>query len=110
MKKIADMVDAALGRPEIAKTGRAQIVMRDWDEVVGMGLAERCIPDRFEKGTLWVIASGSAWAQEIRLHKDLILQKLNTRAGEPLFLNLRVGTRSPRSRVSAPWENVEPME
>ena len=101
---LGDILGSALNRPEILRTSRAQRVMRLWVEVVGPALSERCVPDRFEKGTLWVAASGNAWAQEIRFHKEMILTKMNELAGENLFLDMRVGTRRPRKDFLIPLE------
>ena len=99
MRRIQGLMGSALGRPEVLRAGRAQVVMRRWAEVVGEAIAEKSAPDRYERGTLWVVASGSAWAQEIRLRKDSIVERLNELAGEPgLFQDVRVGVRSFRLR------------
>lgn len=99
MRKIRGMLGGALGRPEVLKTARAQIAMRRWGEVVGEALAAKSFPDRYEKGVLWVVASGSAWAQEIRLRKEEIVTRLNETASEPgLFSDVRVGVRAFRAR------------
>lgn len=93
------MLAKALGRPEVLKMARAQIAMQKWGEVVGPALAERSAPDRYEKGTLWVVATGSAWATEIRLRKEEIVKRLNEAAGETgLFSEVRVGVRPMRTR------------
>jgi predicted nucleic acid-binding Zn ribbon protein len=97
MKKIHGML-GALGRPEVLKAARAQIAMRKWADVVGEAIASKSMPDRYDHGTLWVVASGSAWAQEIRLRKDEIIARLNELAGESLFVDVRVGVRSFRLR------------
>ncbi len=97
MKRVDGMLGAALGRPEVLRIARAQIAMQQWGFVVGDGLADKATPDRYEKGTLWVVAQGSAWSQEIRMRKEEIVRRLNEVAGEPgLFTDLRVGTRPHR--------------
>lgn len=96
MKRLNEMLEGAVGRPEMLRQSRAQRVMRLWREVVGEGIAVHCVPDKYDKGVLWLAASGSAWAQEIRLKKDELLLKLNEAAGEELFRDLRIGTRPPR--------------
>lgn len=99
MKRLQGMLGGALGRPEVLRTARAQLAMRRWPEAVGEALADKTIPDRFDRGTLWVVASGSAWAQEIRLRKEDIVRRLNEIAAEPgLFREVRVGVRSFRIR------------
>jgi predicted nucleic acid-binding Zn ribbon protein len=97
MKRLSDILPGALGRAQVLRTARAQIAMRHWESVVGELLAKHTTPDRYDKGTLWVCASGSAWAQELRLHKDEIIRRLNEcAASEQLFCDLRVGVRQSR--------------
>lgn len=99
MKKVQDLLLSAIGRPEVLKVARAQAAMRRWPEIVGSTLADKSLPDRYERGTLWVVASGSAWAQEIRLRKDEIVRRLNKISKEPgLFSDVRVGARPFRRR------------
>lgn len=98
-KRIESLLGAALGRPEVLKAARAQIAMQEWAAVVGDGLASKSFPDRYEKGTLWVVAEGSAWSQEIRMRKEDIVKRLNEVAGEKgLFQDLRVGSRAIRAK------------
>lgn len=92
--KAGGVLGRAIGRDEILRTARAQIAMRDWAEIVGPALAERSSPDRYGKGTVWVAVQGSAWAQELRMRKDVILERLRVRAGDPsLFVDVRFGVR-----------------
>jgi predicted nucleic acid-binding Zn ribbon protein len=68
--------------------------MRDWTEIVGEGLASRSHPDRYGKGIVWVAVQGSAWAQELRMRKETILQRLRERSGDAsLFTDVRFGVR-----------------
>src|SRR5688572_33369705 len=76
------------------RKARAQRILRRWEEAVGKGLASKSWPDRYERGTVWVAVQGSAWAQELRMIKDRILEKLSEMAGEPgLFVDVRFGVR-----------------
>ena len=96
-RRLDGLLGSAVGSPGILKTARAQIAMQRWPEVVGPGLADKAAPDRYDKGTLWVVSHGSAWSQEIRMRKEEIVRRLNEIADEPgLFTDLRVGTRAHR--------------
>ena len=106
MRKLADMLGKTFARTEVLKGVKGKEVLREWDTIVGPQLASRSVPDRFEKGVLWVAVEGSAWAQEMRMAKDTILQKLNAAAGEKIFLDIRFGNRRPKNRLNAP----EPYE
>ncbi len=73
-------------------------------------MAERSHPDRFGRGTLWVAVEGSAWAQELRMIKDKILERLDEAAGEQgLFTDVRFGVRALPPRAEMSVETVEPV-
>ena len=93
MKKLGKMIDSALGRESILRSGRGQRAIRSWNKVVGEAMALRSSPERVERGVVWVAVEGSAWAQELRMAKDKILARLNELAGEPIFLDVRFGVR-----------------
>ena len=38
MRKVNDMLAAAIGRPEVLRMARAQIAMQHWGEIVGDAL------------------------------------------------------------------------
>lgn len=94
MRKVARLLPDALARREVLATARAQQTLRRWSEVVGEDLASRSQPDRYERGTVWVATTGSAWAQELRMMKDRILARLREMSGEEdLFREVRFGVR-----------------
>ena len=86
---------------------RAQRVLKEWPAIVGKAMAERSHPDRWERGTVWVAVEGSAWAQELRMIKDIILERLKEKAGESgLFLDVRFGVRPLPQKEEAEAEPV----
>lgn len=93
------MLSDAIEQTDILRNARALNVLREWESIVGEGLAKRCAPDKFERGTLWVAAEGSAWAQEIRMIKGTIIKRINEAAHEGLCQDVRVGVR-PFKQVS----------
>lgn len=97
MKRIHDLLGGVFEDQEVLKAVRAQIVMKNWSEIVGEMIANHSEPDRYDRGTLWIAATGTAWAQEIRMQEELILNRLNEAADEPkLFEKIRVGVRKTR--------------
>ncbi len=97
MKQIREMLEGVLPKRDIMVTAEAQTVLREWPAIVGEFLANRAQPDRFVKGVVYVSAEDSTWAQEVHLHKEEILDRLNERAGRKLFLDIRItGTRRDR--------------
>lgn len=105
MRKLKQMLSPAIGRDEVLRAARAQRVLRQWSSVVGEAMASRSYPDRYDRGTVWVAVEGSAWAQELRMTKDRILEKLQELSGEPtLFKDLRFGVRPLPSPADPPKE------
>lgn len=89
------MLSRAIERPEILRAARAGLALERWSEVVGPLLAERSRPDRYERGTVFVAVTGSAWAQELRMRREEIMSRLREISGEPsLFINIRFGVRA----------------
>jgi hypothetical protein len=94
----------AVAHNEALRAARAQAALRDWDEIVGEALAKRSRPDRYGRGVVWVAVTGSAWAQEMRMRKEIFLVRLRERVDDPsLFLDIRFGVRP-----IAPPEEEEP--
>lgn len=109
MRRVREVLPAALQNDEVLRIARAQTAIRRWPEVVGRMLAERSWPDRFGRGTLWVAVEGSAWAQELRMMKDRILRNLNAVSGEAaLFQDVRFGVRPLPERLGLPEESEPP--
>jgi predicted nucleic acid-binding Zn ribbon protein len=104
MKKLRQVLPEAIGREEVLRMARAQRILRGWPEIVGEALAKRSHPDRYERGTVWVAVQGSAWAQELRMIKHDLVDRLQARAGEPgLFTDIRFGVRPlPKPEAEAP--------
>ena len=94
MRKVGQMLSPAIGREEVIRVSRAQKVLRDWPLIVGDAMATRSFPDRYSNGTVWVAVEGSAWAQELRMQKEQILERLEEKCGKAgLFQNIRFGVR-----------------
>ncbi|MBX3118463.1 MAG: DUF721 domain-containing protein [Fimbriimonadaceae bacterium] len=94
MRRIKHVLNESFMQEEVVRTARAQTCLRRWVEVVGEGLAKRSWPDRYDRGTVWVAVEGSSWAQELRMLKSQILEKLTAMSGERgLFKDVRFGVR-----------------
>lgn len=102
MNRIDRLLGLAVEQKEVLRAARAQRAFAQWATVVGSMLASRSWPDRYERGTVFVAVQGSAWAQELRMHKDTILFRLDEIAAEKgLFRQVRFGVRPlPKARQS----------
>lgn len=99
MKRIDRVLDFAFEQKEIVKAAQVGQALRRWDEIVGEELARRSWPDRYEAGTVYVATAGSAWAQELRMRKTYVLDKLAEMLGtRALVSDVRFGVRKLPSR------------
>lgn len=97
MRHVGRVLPRAVENDEVLRAARAGGPLRRWEEAVGPVLAAKSVPDRYDKGTVWVATQGSAWAQELRLMKPQILERLETMAGERgMFIDIRFGVRPAR--------------
>ncbi|HRJ27106.1 MAG TPA: DUF721 domain-containing protein [Fimbriimonadaceae bacterium] len=95
MRKLSDLMGHALEQREVLRTGRAQLALRGWDEILGQPLNLHAQPEKYDRGVLFVAATGSAWANEIRIRKETLLARLNDRANDArLFNDLRVSVKN----------------
>lgn len=94
MKKLSDLMSSSIEQKEILRSARAQALFKEWPKVVGETLAAKTTPDRYEKGTLWICATSSTWAQELRMLEETVLQRMNNLSDDNhLFREIRVGIR-----------------
>ena len=93
------VLDFAFEQKEIVKAAQVGQALRRWDEIVGEELARRSWPDRYEAGTVYVATAGSAWAQELRMRKGHVLDRLAEMLGtRALVSDVRFGVRKLPSR------------
>ena len=111
MKRVGSILPKAL-EAEVLQIAKAQSIFKHWDEIVGPGLAERSWPDRYERSVVWVAVQGSAWAQELRLRKEVILSRLREKAHDPaMFADIRFGVRKlPPKEEQSPEETQDPPD
>jgi predicted nucleic acid-binding Zn ribbon protein len=103
MKRIDHLLGVSIEQKEIVKAAQAWQALNRWPEVVGEDLARRSWPDRFEHGTVYVAVTGSAWSQELRMIKPVILSRLGSLLGNrALVQDVRFGVRNLPERATAP--------
>ncbi|MDW8106383.1 MAG: DUF721 domain-containing protein [Armatimonadota bacterium] len=72
---------------------RTYEALAHWSEIVGKPVAQAARPLRFDAGTLWVAVKSHTWAQELTFQKQTILRRLNERAKEERFQDIRFVVR-----------------
>lgn len=73
---------------------RTYDALAHWSDIVGKQVAQVARPLRVDADTLWVAVKSHAWAQELNFQKRVILQRLNERAGEERFKDIRFTVRA----------------
>ncbi len=79
---------SVLKRHGIAKEVREHRLLLQWDKVVGPRVADRTLPDRLEKGVLWVRVETSSWMHQLSFMKEEIIAKANELCGEEVVKDL----------------------
>ena len=66
---------------------------RQWPDIVGEPIATHTRPDQIRFKKLMIFVHNSVWLQQLTFLKPVLLQKVNTMAGEPLVTEivLRIG-------------------
>jgi predicted nucleic acid-binding Zn ribbon protein len=76
-------------------------VQRVWPEVAGAAIAREARPESERGGTVTIVCTGAAWAQELDLMAPLLVQRLNAALTRGEVRRLRCVTRGGR-RVGKP--------
>ncbi len=79
---------SVLKRHGIAKEIREHRLLLQWEKVVGPRVANRTLPDRLDKGVLWVRVETSSWMHQLSFMKDDIIAKANELCGEEIVTGL----------------------
>ncbi len=82
---------------------------RDWPDIVGDPIATHTRPDQIRFKKLYVFVHNSVWLQQLTFLKPVLLEKVNTMAGETLVTEivLRIGELSAEQRSSLPPSTQE---
>ncbi len=99
----------ALGLATVAAQAR---LAGSWKEVVGPLLAAKTCPARLKGGVLTVCAVSSAWAQELSLSRNAVLDRIDAVLGKGKVREIRfsVGPVPGDENGAAPREEAPPAE
>ncbi|MDW8052265.1 MAG: DUF721 domain-containing protein [Armatimonadota bacterium] len=112
MRTVSEALRRLLTELGIDRQLRTYEALAHWSEIVGKPVAQAARPLRLDAGTLWVAVKSHAWAQELAFQKQTILRRLNERAGEERFQDIRFVVRPelppPRGIDEAPFADDVP--
>ena len=89
MKKISSAVDRIVTRIIGKKALLEYEAFREWNTVVGDLVAQNSVPQKVEKGVLYVSVKNSTWRQELSMQKTQILKKFEDRFGPGIITDIR---------------------
>ncbi|MBM4166351.1 MAG: DUF721 domain-containing protein [Ignavibacteria bacterium] len=64
-------------------------VLNEWNSIVGEHIANVTKPERFDKDTLFVSVTSSAWRNELLFYKENILKKISSLVGEGIVKDIK---------------------
>lgn len=74
-------------------------VFSRWDQIVGVEVAQHCIPERYADDELTVRADSTTWATQMRLLAADVVRRLNTELGDGTVTRIHVlGPQAPSWR------------
>ena len=77
-----DILNSVLSRYGLAPKIEEYRFVAEWGDIVGAEIAKRSRPEGITRGTLTIRVCGSAWAQELSFHKDVIISRIGTSLGD----------------------------
>lgn len=105
-------------KPILGKHGFIEIdILSSWDEIVGQDLAKGILPERISfsansrvNGTLYVKASGGAFAMLFEHQKSRVLERINTYFGYPALSQIKIkqGALKLKSTPTTPSQHLTP--
>jgi len=94
MQQAGNALRSLIQRLGLDRQFRTYDALARWSDIVGKQIAQVARPLRVDADTLWVAVKSHAWAQELNFQKGTILKRLNERAGEERFKELRFTVRA----------------
>jgi predicted nucleic acid-binding Zn ribbon protein len=64
-------------------------VINSWPDIVGDKIARVTVPERIDRGVLFVSVTTAAWRTELTLNRTAILKKINALVGSGAVKDIR---------------------
>jgi hypothetical protein len=94
MQPVGGALKSLLQKLGLERQFRTYDALAHWSDIVGKQVAQVARPLRLDADTLWVAVKSHTWAQELNFQKGTILRRLNERAGEEQFKEIRFVVRA----------------
>ena len=93
MSRLGGVVNKTLDDLGLRSRVLEQQAVNRWAEVVGPQIASSSTAQRVQDGVLFVGCKSSMWANELALHKDQIVKRLNKAVGREVIKDIRFSAR-----------------
>ena len=104
VEKLSRTLERLLSSAGLPSVATQVSLVRSWKQIAGPLLAGKSSPSRFRNGILTVHVPSASWAQELQLAKPLLLERIESVAGEKTVRDIRflVGPVSPADEEPPP--------
>jgi len=101
MSRLGGVLNASLDDLGVRhKVAEYQTVAR-WAEIVGPNIAAASMADKIQNGVLYVCCKSSTWANELSFHREHIIKKMNSAAGQKIITDVRFTARGYRKVIQS---------
>ncbi|MDH4157694.1 MAG: DUF721 domain-containing protein [candidate division Zixibacteria bacterium] len=77
-KPLGGIIDNVVRSLGISRSYNGWLVVSQWPEIVGEGIAEKAKAVRYEEGTIYVAVPDASWRHNLSMETEQILRKIHT--------------------------------
>ena len=85
---LEDIIKKVFKKYGIKKKYNANLILVNWDKIVGNNISENCFPVSIDKGILKLKVKNSVWSHHLMMMKKEVIQKINSYIGENLVKDI----------------------
>jgi len=116
--RVGGVVNTSLDELGLRQRVLEQQVVHNWRQTVGPQIAASSVAEKVRDGALYVICKSSMWANELSLHKQDIIKRLNKSVNKQVIRDIRFSARGfkraveqmPKEESDAPTKVLETVE
>jgi len=107
MARLGGLVNVSVDRLGLRQKITEQQALAHWSEIVGPQIAASTVAERVREGILFICCKSSMWSNELSLHKDDIMKRLNAAVGKNTITDIHFTARGFRkATASKPEEEL----
>ena len=93
VESISKIIERILADGKLGNSAQVAELWGQWQEIVGVSIAEHCVPEKISGGKLYIRVDSPVWCQQLDLLKEDLKEKINRKQkkGEIKKIVLRSG-------------------